>query len=973
MQSAQESAAATEQSASRPALTTAAPPRNPAAPGSAKDDLPSWDTVRAAEQAAIDASREEPLEGYVGLAFSGGGIRSATFNLGVIQALAAHRLLHKFDYLSTVSGGGYIGAWLTGLVHRARSCSLSQKPHVGEELEEAIALTADGAAVGHARPGAKCPMYVREAVEHLRTFSNYLTPRPGFFGLDTLTGIAIYCRNLTLNFALILLPAVTFFLLVQWLAHEAITMSGSAMPYTVTLVMLAITSLLIGAVFAPMPASDTRNATATSDWLTMTTAAFALLFCVSTALWFWKGAPAVRPALWHCMLYGAIASIVLWALTLLARWVTGLVVTAYAQRDAGPSAADTGSWIKDDRLITPRVIFGLLSGAVLSGAAGGALLAWVFDVVQIMAGHFGPIDPQWGMLAHLQDFANDARNGPVEWLILSVTPVLIMAVLALVFALQVAVARRSMSVHDTEIVGRFGAAVFLLSMIWLASFAIAGFTAATLVNIQWASVWAGVTWVVSTLTGVLLGKSAAVDGKRKRSATERVAVVFPYLFIGGFVLFSALLASSIAESLWFKVAAPPEARPDTWIGWVQHYTNAVTVAETSVLWATLGFLSASVVLAFTVDINFFSYHLFYRNRLARCYLGASRWATGDWRPSRITNLDPDDDVRMKDLAPEGRPAQRPYHIVNTALNLTRPADTAWLQRKAAPFVFTPKYCGYSMPGTGGLGERLYYRPTADYLGEQGPELAYAMTISGAAASPNMGYHSSHAMAFLLTVFNVRLGSWCGNPNRAPSWKQRSPRFAYRYLLSELFGSTDEKKHFLYLSDGGHFDNLGVYELVRRRCKLIVASDAGADPGYQLEDLANTIEKCELDFGVRFGEMKLKKFAPRSVPVAGPIDAKRQCTSQFLVSSIHYSERPEDVGTFIYIKSAICGDEPADILHYAASHALFPHESTSDQWFDEQQFESYRKLGYRAASAARAEMQKALDEMVPTPKDTKQAA
>jgi hypothetical protein len=238
-----------------------------------------------------------------------------------------------------------------------------------------------------------------------------------------------------------------------------------------------------------------------------------------------------------------------------------------------------------------------------------------------------------------------------------------------------------------------------------------------------------------------------------------------------------------------------------------------------------------------------------------------------------------------------------------------------------------------------------------------------MALSGAAASPNMGYHSSPAMAFLLTLFNVRLGSWCGNPNSDPAWKSASPQLALRYLLSELLGRTDENKPFVYLSDGGHFENLGVYELVRRRCKLIVACDAGADSAYALEDLANAIEKCELDFGVRFEGLDLRTFAPRGDPVAGPIEARRQCTGHFTTGCVLYpiDGNGYEQGVFIYIKASICGNEPPDILHYAATHLDFPHESTSDQWFDEQQFESYRKLGFQAATAAADSIRAALSD------------
>ena len=89
-------------------------------------------------------------------------------------------------------------------------------------------------------------------------------------------------------------------------------------------------------------------------------------------------------------------------------------------------------------------------------------------------------------------------------------------------------------------------------------------------------------------------------------------------------------------------------------------------------------------------------------------------------------------------------------------------------------------------------------------------LGTALSISGAAASPNMGYHSSPAVTFLMTVFNARLGWWLGNPARE-KWCEPGPRSGF-YLFKELFGRTNANSKYIYLSDGGHFENLGVYEL-----------------------------------------------------------------------------------------------------------------------------------------------------------------
>ena len=137
-----------------------------------------WDTVHAQERATIrepDGRHDGPDRPLTGLAFSGGGIRSATFNLGITQALAELRLLRQFDYLSCVSGGGYIGGWLSAFIHLKSN----------GRVEDAEPLLQSG--------GTENP-----AIRFLRSYSNYLTPKASFISADTLTAVATYLRNLYL-------------------------------------------------------------------------------------------------------------------------------------------------------------------------------------------------------------------------------------------------------------------------------------------------------------------------------------------------------------------------------------------------------------------------------------------------------------------------------------------------------------------------------------------------------------------------------------------------------------------------------------------------------------------------------------------------------------------------------------------------------------------------------------------------------
>jgi hypothetical protein len=203
----------------------------------------------------------------------------------------------------------------------------------------------------------------------------------------------------------------------------------------------------------------------------------------------------------------------------------------------------------------------------------------------------------------------------------------------------------------------------------------------------------------------------------------------------------------------------------------------------------------------------------------------------------------------------------------------------------------------------------------------------------------MGYHTSAVVAFLLTLFNVRLGWWFPSPALQAS-RSASPWFSLRYLLKELFGGADDTSNFLMISDGGHFENLGAYELVRRKCRVIVISDAECDPDLHFSSLGSLIRMCEVDLGARI-DLDLKELRLR-----GDASWSQQ---NFAVGRIVYEDAPE--GVLIYLKASLTGSEDSAVLQYKASHPAFPHESTGDQFYGEDQFESYRRLGRQVADRA----------------------
>ncbi|MDM8569434.1 hypothetical protein QUF50_08015, partial [Thiotrichales bacterium HSG1] len=207
---------------------------------------------------------------------------------------------------------------------------------------------------------------------------------------------------------------------------------------------------------------------------------------------------------------------------------------------------------------------------------------------------------------------------------------------------------------------------------------------------------------------------------------------------------------------------------------------------------------------------------------------------------------------------------------------------------------------------------------------------------GAAASPGMGANTNSIMAFWMTMLNVRLNLWVLNPNL-----QQKPKLTIWpfYLAKEFFrqGTTDDT--LLNLSDGGHHENLGIYPLLKRRCKVIIASDAGADPNFEMEDLANLQRKARIDLGINI-EFNLSDLRPN-------LENKGYTNTYFVQGTIIYPKDKngnDQTGTLFYIKTTMVGDEPEELLAYRRTHPTFPDETTADQFFDEDQFESYRKLG-----------------------------
>lgn len=335
----------------------------------------------------------------------------------------------------------------------------------------------------------------------------------------------------------------------------------------------------------------------------------------------------------------------------------------------------------------------------------------------------------------------------------------------------------------------------------------------------------------------------------------------------------------------------------------------------------IGWLGLSLVLALVGNINTLSMHSFYRGRLADAYLPVVAnpgSETADWPKDPLR-------FRLTELHPS---SGAPLHLINTTLNTRNSRRQRLQSRGGASMVLSPLYCGSAATG---------YRHTGDYLGGA-MTLSTAFAVSGAAVDPDTFSTRSRPLSFLMTLLNLRLGVWTRNPRSIRQWRWL-PGW-YRYMLREMLGlGLAETEAEIHLSDGGHFDNLGLYELVRRRCRFIVISDAGADPDTSLSDLGRAIQRVRADF-----DAEVMLSADELVRRTADGMAERAD----VWGRVRYADGSE--GQILYLRAALCPGLSVDIYAYWRRNPSFPNQTTADQFFDEMQFDSYRQLGLELMTA-----------------------
>jgi hypothetical protein len=348
----------------------------------------------------------------------------------------------------------------------------------------------------------------------------------------------------------------------------------------------------------------------------------------------------------------------------------------------------------------------------------------------------------------------------------------------------------------------------------------------------------------------------------------------------------------------------------------------------------------TLIAALFVNPNATSLHRLYRDRLSKAFL-----------------FDPDTKNRddYGDLA-EFEPKLHtlntdycPYPIINAALNIEGSQFVNKRGRNADFFMFTPEYTGSD--ATGYVGTQRIEKD------ESALDLGTAMAISGAAVSSNMGSQTIKPLSLTLALLNVRLGYWLRNPLSIRTdrrWYQRLFDIRSFLLFEEMFNQITETSEMVLLTDGGNIENLGVYALMKRKCRFIIAVDAEADPTLSFNSFLLLERYARIDLGVTV-DLPWQPIRERTLALDKALDPSGDAQNSIpsnpgphcAAGEITYGSG--ETGILFYVKASLTGDESDYVLDYKSHNPDFPHETTGDQFFGEDQLEAYRALGFHIMS------------------------
>ena len=762
-----------------------------------------------------------------GLALSGGGVRSAAFCLGVLQAINTSGAMGEIDYLSSVSGGGFIGGAVTATTRTSR-----------QFVFEGAQSAARGGARAQGAGGAPGMMRDTPAVQYLRNFSNYLIPR----SRDWLLDIAVLMRGWMAN--MLMVSA-----LVLVLAGAGVLIAAGASGYGA-----GDSGRWLGAFLAEERA-----------WGFPIARTLALMTAVALTIWAlrrtWADVRQMPPE-WR----GTGAPTVYWLIVAL---VACTVIEAQAPLIlAVENGLNVGGWgVIGDNWTQIVAVVGGVSSAVtfFSRYLGGVLKSSESD---------------WSWRGYAKAFLAKAALYAAA----IVLPLLIYGTfIGLVVS---ALPPDGESAHHTP---DWVATIFGLEPQWRAAIAVAP---------------------------VLVVVSAVLGALSKADRTHQFGR-FGWFFWATQAICLALIA--LCGGALFA-GLPPTYAPGLF-----YLTLGLA------LWFLTWFLSG----------NANSIHRLYRDRLSQAFLFDPHNLKFNQEGGLAPPADDVADHTNRLLLSNLKEGYGPYPIVNAALNIE---GSDWLNirgRNAEFFTFTPHFVGSDAT--------CYVRSERMEKSDLALDLGTALAISGAALSSSMGRQSIRPLTPTLALLNLRLGYWMDNPRMLDEERPILDKSEI-YLLAEAMGWLTETSTKVYLTDGGHIENLGLYQLLKRRCRLIVVVDAEQDPGYVCPSLMDAERFARIDLGVRI-ELPWELIRDHAKETEAQF-AKGPVRADFLargphaaIGHVYYDDGAR--GLLLYVKSSLTGDENDYVLDYKRRYPAFPHESTGDQFFGEEQFEAYRALGFHA--------------------------
>jgi FtsH-binding integral membrane protein len=804
--------------------------------------LEGFKEVLAQEHKSIaKRTNRSSKEAWTGISLSGGGIRSASFCLGGLQALAHFEVLSKIDYISTVSGGGYIGAGLQWLLCRDCKSDASGKgfPY-GVDADLAV------------RPSGQTNL------QYLRWHANYLLPGKG---LDIFSAITVVVRTAFLSIGIWFPLIVLFFYSLQSVAS-----------------FQSVQEFVSSNVPAGIFPFDFMQPSWTGDNCSAET---------MRGRYLWPDKIGCFSIFYALSLFATCIGVAL--LAILSLLVAFVSVTKFPQQ------------------LTTRFAI----TALLFGALGVYAFYIEFGLLADLMKRLGSPDPGQRTPITTVDFVTALVLLTLGSI--SVLPAINLTGL-LVFGSKYKNADYGLR-RFFEVVGGK-----------LLRFTLFAFIFASIPVVH--KLAFGSTPIPASSVSIISGLVTAVVGHLGQSKQIKFGLIsqFAMAFSACVFLYSVMLLAYHASEVLFN----PKLAED-------HYYYGLFAA---------GIAVTSTIFGITTNSNTIGLHRFYRDRLMELFMPS---ADGTSQGRSTYSFEADRLSISECWEKRCKKAVALFPIVNCNAILVNDKNSIISRRGGASFAVTPLHIGGSEHG--------WERTKSYELKNRELSLATAVAASGAAANSNSGYAGTgitrnRAVSLVLTLFNTRLGVWVRRPSKSSSINLLKPTpFFPNLWYGPLSKGYTAKSAFVEISDGGHFENLGIYELVRRKVDLIIAFDGEADPTTSLPALVSLSRRIEEDFSATIEfDTSVNEIMPFGSETARyPNDAKF-ASVPCVKATISYKDSNKTT-TLIYVKATLIETAAFGARGYRAQHPDYPNESTANQFYSPEQFDAYRELGIACATKA----------------------